>query len=190
MRCSLGKSTRRSTGGEPLIGRVKPNGSLALMLSRQCAQTPRETWPVSAHRGEQLAVGHLIDRHPYNLHALIIVRLGVHLVSRLLEREHRGIAPRAMILAIRADHFDVFGRDVRFLERFAQRALDGVLTVGDGAAGNPPCAAFRAPRPLPNFLIPVDKWTGSSQRLNCKAMEIGCSLGTAIFLSGSGDTFF
>ena len=106
MRCSPGRSTRRSTDGEPLIGRVKPNGSLALMLSGQCAQALLEAWPVGAHRGEQPAIGHLIDWHPHNLHALIVVRLGVHLVPRLLEREHRGITPRAMVLTIRADHFE------------------------------------------------------------------------------------
>ena len=52
MRCLPGKSTRRSTGAEPLVGRVKPKGSLALMLSGQGAQALLEAWPVSAHRGE------------------------------------------------------------------------------------------------------------------------------------------
>ena len=87
-------------GGESLVGRVKPNGSLALMLNGQCAQATLETWPVGAHRREELAVGHLIDRHPHDLHALIVIRPRMHLMARLFEREDRGIAPRSMVLAI------------------------------------------------------------------------------------------
>ena len=50
-----------------------------------------------------------------------------------------------MVFAIRADHVDIFRRDVGFLVRFAQRALDRAFTVGGGTSWNAPCATFRAP---------------------------------------------
>ena len=51
-----------------------------------------------------------------------------------------------MVLAVGADHLDVFGGDVGFLVAFAQRAFDGRFAVRSGTAGDTPRATFGAPR--------------------------------------------
>ena len=51
-----------------------------------------------------------------------------------------------MVLPVGADHLDVLGGDVRLLVAFAQRTLDGALTVRRGAARDAPGAAFGAPQ--------------------------------------------
>ena len=66
-------------------------------------------------------------------------------MTGLFEGEHRGVRPRAMVLAVRADHLDILRSDVRFFEALAQRPFDRCFIVGDCAARNAPSAAFRAP---------------------------------------------
>ena len=51
-----------------------------------------------------------------------------------------------MVLPVGADHLDVLGGDVGLLVAFAQRTLDGALTVRRGAARDAPGAAFGAPQ--------------------------------------------
>ena len=113
----------------------------------QLVQAGGEAGPVGLHGGEELAVGHVVNRDPADFHAFVVVCLGLDGVAGLFEGKHGGVGPRAVVLAVGADYLDVFGSDVGFLIAFAQRALDGRFAVRGGTArGYPTCRLRRSTR--------------------------------------------
>ena len=65
----------------------------------QLVQAGGEAGPVGLHSGEELAVGHVVNRDPADFHAFVVVCLGLDGVAGLFKGKHGGVGPRAMVLA-------------------------------------------------------------------------------------------
>lgn len=66
----------------------------ALLRGSQLVQAGGEAGPVGLHGGEELAVGHVVNRDPADFHAFVVVCLGLDGVAGLFEGKHGGVGPR------------------------------------------------------------------------------------------------